>query len=260
MDSIESSAGPSLPFCPIRPLRRCCCCNATSARCCFQSSSHLFHDVTVEVFLFFDQSFSQKKGKASGTVEATVVTLSAKQAAGRLAGSLRPPPRRGKSKHVSHPDCLSSSINLCLLTQQHDVTINPRSPLTWSRREPSPHSRDFLSCCIVGHVHFIFKDHLDFFKLLTSTLSFFQLFFIFPSLLPPPSSSSSSPPVVVLCHRSSGCKRLHCVCILVMRALVTIPHLFAEVRTELDVANLLIKPQIRRTDRGAACSDQCISV
>lgn len=94
-------------------------------------------------------------------------------------------------------------------------------PLMGSRGVPFPHSRHFLSCCIVGYVRFLLGDQLDFFKvLLLLLLFFFTLFFISPSFL-----SAVSPLMVLftlLCRSSSGCKQLHCVCILVMRVLVMI--------------------------------------
>lgn len=39
-----------------------------------------------------------------------------------------------KNPTGSHPDCLSSSINLRLLTKQHDVTINSMQSLNWVQR------------------------------------------------------------------------------------------------------------------------------
>lgn len=140
----------------------------------------------------------------------------------------------------------------------------PRSPLNAVQKGAlcSQQGLPVLLHCGTHPLHF--QRSLGLFQTFNFNSFFFSNSFSSPlhccPPTPTPPSSSSSPPVVVLCHRSSGWKQLHCVCILVMRALVTIPHLFAEVHTELDVANLLIKPQIRRTDRGAACSDQCISV
>lgn len=65
--------------------------------------------------------------------------------------------------------CLHQSTCVCWPSNMMSLLI-PCSPLTGSRGEPFPHSRDFLSCCIVEYVHFILEDQLDFFKV------FLQLF------------------------------------------------------------------------------------
>lgn len=68
--------------------------------------------------------------------------------------------------------CLHQSTCVCWPSNMMSLLI-PCSPLTGSRGEPFPHSRDFLSCCIVEYVHFILEDQLDFFKV------FLQLFIFF---------------------------------------------------------------------------------
>lgn len=117
------------------------------------------------------------------------------------------------------------------------------NPLMGSRGEPDPHSRHFLSCCIVEYVRFLLGDQLDFFKvLLLPLLFFFSLFFISPSFL-----SAVSPLMVLfalLCHTSSGWKQLRLCLYPCYVSTCDDFHLFAEVYTELDVPNLLINPQI----------------
>lgn len=107
----------------------------------------------------------------------------------------------------------------------------------------------FLSCCIVGYVHFLLGDQLTFSKFLHLVfLSLSLRLFISPSFLSaphppshPPSSRcyllcfviAAAPPCLYSCYAST-CDDF---------------HLFAEVYTELDVPNLLINPQIPRADR-----------
>lgn len=81
---------------------------------------------------------------------------------------------RGKKKQLALIPivCLHQSTCVCWPSNMMSLLI-PCSPLTGSRGEPFPHSRDFLSCCIVEYVHFILEDQLDFFKV------FLQLFIFF---------------------------------------------------------------------------------
>lgn len=102
--------------------------------------------------------------------------------------------------------CLHQSPGVCWPSNMMSLLI-PHSLLTGCRRKPSPHSRGFLSCCIGEHVHFALADHLDFFKVLTSTLYLFKHFFI-SSSLPPACQPASSPPHCSSSSSSFCCRAL----------------------------------------------------
>lgn len=113
-----------------------------------------------------------------------------------------------QSTHVCWPSNMMSLLISCIL-------------LMGARGEPYPLSRHFLSCCIVGYVRFLSEDQLLFFKVLLLLLLFFFLLLFHLLLI----SVCCFPLMVLfalLCHSSSGWKQFHCVCILVMRVLVTI--------------------------------------
>lgn len=84
--------------------------------------------------------------------------------------------------------CLHQSTCVCWPSNMMSLLISC-IPLMGSRGEPYPHSRNFLSCCIVEYVHFILRDQSGLFQSFT-LLFFFYLFFISPFIpvcrFPPP--------------------------------------------------------------------------
>lgn len=113
-------------------------------------------------------------------------------------------PRESQQLAITLTVCLHQSTCVCWPSNMMSLLISC-IPLMGSRGEPYPHSRHFLSWCIVEYVHFLLGDQLDFFKVLL-LLCRFPLMVLF----------------ALLCHTSSGWKQLHRVCILVMWVLVMI--------------------------------------
>lgn len=131
-------------------------------------------------------------------------------------------PRESPQPAITLAVCLHQSSCVCWPSNMMSLLISC-VPLMGSRGEPCPHSRHFLSCCTVGYACFLLEDQLDFFKVLLCLLLFFLPFFISHSFL----SACPPPPLLMvifalLCHTSSGCKQLHCVCSLVIWVLVMI--------------------------------------
>ncbi len=160
-------------------------------------------------------SLSDRSGIGTGLVRQPI-SLSQAGSGGWLK---KASPRESQQLAITLTVCLHQSTCVCWPSNMMSLLISC-IPLMGSRGEPYPHSRHFLSCCIVEYVHFLLGDQLDFFKVLLLPLFFFSLFFISPSFL-----SAVSPLMVLfalLCHTSSGWKQLHCVCILVMWVLVMI--------------------------------------
>lgn len=85
--------------------------------------------------------------------------------------------------------CLHQSTCVCWPSNMMSLLISC-IPLMGSRGEPYPHSRNFLSCCIVEYVHFILGDQSGLFQSFTSTLFFSLPLFHLPihSCLPFPPS------------------------------------------------------------------------
>lgn len=166
-------------------------------------------------------------------------------------------PRESQQLAITLTVCLHQSTCVCWPSNMMSLLISC-IPLMGSRGEPYPHSRHFLSWCIVEYVHFLLGDQLDFFKVLLLLLMFFS-----PSFSSPRHSSLPFPPYGVICFALSYLLWLEAAPPCLYPCYVSTCddfHLFAEVYTELDVTNLLIKPQISWTDTGAVCSDQRISV
>lgn len=159
-----------------------------------------------------------------------------------------------------HPSRLSSSINLCLLTKQHDVTINFTHSLKLGPRE-SPTLSVGLSCPVAlwdmsassEKISWTFFSKIvlllsppSFSSVLHSRLLFF--FFVLSRVVL----------LALLCHGSSSWNSaLLCLYPCYVSSCDDF-CLFAEVYVELDAPHLLISPQISCADTGTARSDQLI--
>lgn len=121
-------------------------------------------------------------------------------------------PRESQQLAITLTVCLHQSTCVCWPSNMMSLLISC-IPLMGSRGEPYPHSRHFLSWCIVEYVHFLLGDQLDFFKVLLLLL--ISLFFISPSfqsavsplwcyllcfVIPPLVGSSSTVFVSLLCE------------------------------------------------------------
>lgn len=125
-------------------------------------------------------------------------------------------PRESQQLAITLTVCLHQSTCVCWPSNMMSLLISC-IPLMGSRGEPYPHSRHFLSFCIVEYVHFLWGDQLDFFKVLLPLLLFFSPSFssplhfclLFPSswcyllcfVIPPLVGSSSAVFVFLLCEQ-----------------------------------------------------------
>lgn len=139
-----------------------------------------------EFFFSPTSHFPIKQEKPGGRGEATVVTLVGEKLLGDSLEVSAFPLRGGKRKHVSHPDCLSSSINLCLLTQQHDVTINSTQSLNAVQKGAlcSQQGLPVLLHCGTHPLHF--QRSLGLFQTFNFNSFFFPTLFHLPFIAAPP--------------------------------------------------------------------------
>ena len=106
-------------------------------------------------------------------------------------------PRESQQLAITLTVCLHQSNSVCWPSNMMSLLIS-YIPLMGSRGEPFPHSRHFLSCCIVGYVRFLLGDQLDVFK-----VSLLLLLFFSPSFSSPLHSCLRFHPHSVICFALS---------------------------------------------------------
>lgn len=158
----------------------CCFCSVRMIQYMFKCQHYIWNFTTIQLKSFQPYTSVENNPRVNLSDRSGIGTGLARQpislSQARSRGWLKmASPRESQQLAITLTVCLHQSTCVCWPSNMMSLLISC-IPLMGSRREPYPHSRHFLSCCIVEIVHFLLGDQLDFFKVLLLFLFFLPLF------------------------------------------------------------------------------------